>query len=289
VAATHAEQVKAAFAEGTTVFVAPARAKLVDGAATQRLAAQIDDRAGERIHIAVVPAGWVKEEGTVADFANAVAGDLRGAVLVEADGKAHVVTSYEDTDAAVSAVQNGFESADDEPQQLAEVIDNLAAADPGRAGDLDGGDSSSAPTFTIPNLPDANKIVDDVTSTIKFVVIAIVLVILAPFLFLLLRGISRARREHVLDAERLQDARAALEEQRAKLGDDIVDLDAATSMPNVPDGARKDYELALEAYDSSAAKLAAADSASRVSAVQKIIADGRAAAARARNAVGGNG
>src|SRR4051812_37000436 len=83
-AATHAEQVAAAFRSGTTVFVAPSRAKLVDAAAVARLQAKIDEAAGNRIHIAVVPKGWVKEEGSVGDFTNAVAEDLHGAVLVDA-------------------------------------------------------------------------------------------------------------------------------------------------------------------------------------------------------------
>jgi hypothetical protein len=116
-----------------------------------------------------------------------------------------------------------------------------------------------------------------------------VLIVLSPFIFMLARGLFRMRREHAMDAERLADARAALEEERTKLGDDIVDLDAATAMPNVPESARRDYQEALDAYDTSALKLAAADNPGRVAAVQKLIADGRAAAARARNATGAGG
>src|SRR3954447_11097408 len=166
-AQSHVKQVQAALDEGT-VYVAPSLASTVSPEDAQSLAARIDKEAGNRIHIAQIPTAWVQEKGSLARFANDVAADRRGAVLVVAGTDAHVVTSYADSDAAVNAINKGFDSGGSDVQQLEKIIDGLADADPGRSSDLDNGQPQSAPSFEI---PDANKIVGDVTGTIKFVFI----------------------------------------------------------------------------------------------------------------------
>src|SRR4051812_21721309 len=282
VAQTHAEQVKAAFDEGS-LYVAPTLRSEVSAADAKSLEARIDREAGNRIHIALIPPEWAPDKTAVAAFAHQVAGDRRGATVVVAGTPAHVVTSYENSAAAVSAIDAGFKSSNDPVAQLEKVIDNLADADPGRSGDLDNGQHSTSPTFDI---PDANKIVGDVTGTIKFVFILIAALFVLPIAFFVIRGIIRGGREHHVDKERLQEAIKAADDERTKLGDDIVDLDAATSMPNVPEQARKDYEQAMDAYDASETKLKQVDTPGKLAAVQKLIADGRSAAARAREATG---
>src|SRR3954447_101300 len=168
-AQSNADQVKAAFDEGT-LYVAPPLRSEVSADDAKSLEARIDREAGNRIHIALIPPEWAPDKKAVAAFADEVAGDRRGAVVVVAGNPVHVVTSYEDSDAAVRAIDTGFKSSNDPVEQLQKVIDNLADADPGRSGDLDNGQQSTSPTFDI---PDANKIVGDVTGTIKFVFILI--------------------------------------------------------------------------------------------------------------------
>lgn len=283
----HAGEVASAL-KSQPVYVAPARTNKLDAAAVGRLQVHIAEADIGRIHIAVIPAGWAREAGGVGTFANAVDQQLRihGALLISADDDAYIVTSHEHSDEAVKGVQAAFEDDENAPleDQLSASINALAEIDPGPSGDLDNGGSES-PTTTI-DFPDPQKIVDDVTNTIKFVVIAIVLAILAPFVFLFLRATFRARQHYVEDKETFEDALQAARDERAALGDDIVDLDTATSMPNVPASARTAYEKALDAYDKSEVKLAAADNPRRLIAVRKMIADGRAAAAQARAAVG---
>lgn len=281
-AQSHADQVSAAFDEGT-LYVAPPLRSEVSAADAKRLETRIDREAGNRIHIALIPPEWAPDNKAVAAFANQVAGDRRGAIVVVAGTPVHVVTSYEDSDAAVRAIDAGFKSSNDTVPQLESVIDNLANADPGRSGDLDNGQQSTSPTF---HIPDANKIVGDVTGTIKFVFLLIAALVVIPVAFFVIRGAIRGGREHHVDKERLQDAIKAADDERGKLADDIVDLDAATSMPNVPDQARKDYQQAMDAYDASELKLKEVDTPGKLAAVQKLIADGRSAAARAREATG---
>jgi len=293
-ASTRPEEVAAAL-RSAPVYVAPARSGLLDIGAVGRLQVQIAQKDAGRIHIAVIPASWATDEGGVRAFANGVDAELQGhgALLISADDDAFVVTSHVHSTEAATAVQRAFDKGGGGLEgQLRRSIDGLTDVDPGRTADVDAptsnSDSNLPPSSTI-SFPDPNKIVSDVGNTIKFVVIAIILAVLSPFIFFFLRATVRARRTHVEDKEAFSDDLQAVSDERDKLGDDIVDLDTATSMPNVPPAARAAYEKALDAYDSSELKLKEVDSRRRLEAVKKLIADGRAAAAQARSQTGGGG
>lgn len=271
------------------VFVAPSRGDVLGVSAVGHLNLRIADKDVGRIHIAVIPPSWSDGDGGVRKFANDTDQELdgRGALLIVAyDGgntDAFVVTSHDHATEAATGVQQAFDNEQGGLEaQLRRSIDALADVDPGRSGDLDqGSDTAPVHTPTI-DFPDPTGIVKDVTHTIKFVVIAIILAVLSPFIFLFLRATFRARRNYEDDKEAFGDDLQAVGDERDKLGEDIVDLDAATSMPNVPATARAAYEKALDAYDTSDVKLKQVDSRRRLEAVRKLIADGRAAAAQAR-------
>jgi hypothetical protein len=278
------------------VFAAPALSDELGVGAVSQLNLEIVHKDIGRVHIAVIPKSWAEGDGGVRSFANDVDQELgsHGALLVVAydhgNTDAHVVTSHDHATEAATGVQRAFDNERGGlAAQLRRSIDALAEVDPGRSGDLDQGDGASPGHTPTIDFPDPNGIVKDVTHTIKFVVIAIILAVLSPFIFLFLRATFRARRNYEDDKEAFGDDLQAVSDERDKLGEDIVDLDTATSMPNVPPSARAAYEKALDAYDTSAIKLKEVDSRRRLEAVKKLIADGRAAAAQARNETGSGG
>lgn len=277
----------AAALQSDPVYVAPARSERLDLGATGRIRLLILRKDIGRVHIAVVPRKWATEAGGVRGFVDAVDRELRGrgALLVVADSDAHVITSHDHATAAATGVQRAFDRGGSLEAKLRHSVQALADADPGPSGDVGG--AGGAPTTSLPKgFPDADKISKDVNDTIKFTVVAIILATLAPFVFvggwLWWRG--HRRREEA--AETFADSLAAANEQRAALGDDIVDLDVPTSMPNVAPVVRAAYERALDAYDKSEQALRKADNARRLKAAGDLIAAGRRDAAQARQAVG---
>ena len=279
----HAEEVAAAL-RSDPVYVAPSRAERLGTAAAGRIRLEIVRRNIGRVHIAVVPRSWANEAGGVGAFANGIDQALhgRGALLVVADRGAHVVTSHDHATAAATAVQRAFDRRGSLETRLRHSVEGLAEVDPGPSGDVGGGGAA-----TVPPLPDANRIVKDVGDTIKFTFIltfGFVLLVFGLVGFLVWR---RARRASEEDAEAFADALAAARDERAALGDDIVDLDVPTSMPNVPADVRAAYDRALDAYEKSEQALARANSRRRLQAATQLIAAGRQDAATARAAVGG--
>ena len=274
------------------VYVAPARAARLDTAAAGRIRLTILRKDIGRVHIAVVPGSWAAEAGGVRALANAVDRELRGrgALLIVADGNAFVVTSHKHATAAATAVQRAYDRGGSLEAKLRHSVSGLADVDPGPSGDVgDRNDDLGVAEPEIQRTPDANRISKDVNDTIRFTVVAIVLALLAPFvvggLWLWLRG--RRRREAA--AEDLSDALAAANNERAKLGDDIVDLDAPTSTPSVAPEVRAAYERALDAYERSELALKNADNPRRLEAVAAMIAAGRRDAATARQGASAGG
>lgn len=277
----------AAALQSDPVYVAPARSGRLDSLAAGRIRLLILRKDLGRIHIAVVPRAWAAEAGGVAAFARGIDSELRakGALLVVADGNAHVITSHDHATAAATGVQRAFDRGGSLEAKLRHSVEALTDVDPGPSGDL-GGAGAGAPTTSLPEgFPDANKIVKDVNDTIKFTVVLIVLGTLAPFVFIALRLWLRGRRRRAEDAETFADDLAAANEQRAALGDDIVDLDVPTSMPDVAPAARSAYERALDAYDKSDIALKKANNPRRLKAATAMIAAGRRDAATARQVV----
>ncbi|MCW2990346.1 MAG: hypothetical protein JWM73_940, partial [Solirubrobacterales bacterium] len=243
----------AAALERDPVYVAPARASSFDAGAQGRVRLRIVRKDIGRIKIAVIPRAWTRAEGGLRAYANAVDAELqgRGALLVYADGDAHVITSHRHADEAAGGVQKAFDAGGSLEDELRRSVDALAEVDPGPTGDLDA--PSNAPVTT-PGPPqvdghDPFMIVDTIDHGIRatmilFMAIAVAVVALAAAL--ILRNVRRAGRE---SEESLEDAQASAETEREALGQDIVDLDAATSTPTVPAPARAAYERALDAYE----------------------------------------
>ncbi|MFL5846530.1 MAG: hypothetical protein ACJ762_17735 [Solirubrobacteraceae bacterium] len=284
----------AAALERDPVYVAPARAARLDAAAQGRLRLRIVRKDIGRIKIAVVPRAWVREEGGVRSYANGVDADLagRGALLVYADGDAHVITSHRHATEAARGVQQAFNAGGSLEDELRRSIDALAEVDPGPSGDVQE-EQADSPVVTTPQTQidghDPFEIVDTINHGIKTTFIVILAIVGSVFLlavFLIARNLRRVATE---TEESIEDARASAEDERSKLGEDIVDLDVATAMPSVAPEARKAYERALDAYEKSELALARADSPRRLQAAAAIIAGGRADAARAREATGAAG
>src|SRR3954447_11695005 len=176
----HAGDVAAAL-QSDPVYVAPSRSERLDGGAAGRrrpanlsyvmpsIHIAILCETSGRLHIAVVPLAWASEAGGARAFANAVDQELRGkgALLVVADGAAHVVTSHDHATAAATGVPRAFDRGGTLEARLRQAVGALADVDPGRSGDVRGDDLGTA-TPEIERLPDANRIVDDVDDTIKF-------------------------------------------------------------------------------------------------------------------------
>ena len=282
----HAGDVAAAL-QTDPVYVAPSRSERLDVGATGRIRLAILRKDIGRIHIAVVPGAWASEAGGARALANAVDHELRGrgALLVVADRDAHVVTSHDHATAAATGVQRAFDRGGSLEARLRHAVEALADVDPGPSGDVRNDDlGTSTPEVT--TLPDANRIVKDVDDTIKFTVVISLLAVLLPFVIVGVVLWLRARRRREEDAEAFADALAAAKDERAALGDDIVDLDTPTSMPHVPAEVRAAYDRALDAYEKSEQALARANSRRRLQAATDLIAAGRRDAATARAAVG---
>lgn len=275
------------------VYVAPVLSSDLPSAGAARVRALIREADPDRIRIAVIPQAWAQQEGGAGPFANAVdaAGTFRGALVVlgvtSTNYDIHIITSHDHSDEAVSGVDRAFNGGGSLESHLRRSVRALAGVDPGPSGDAGGGGSGGmvTPTFTF---PDANRIVKDVGDTIRFTVIAIILATLAPFAFIGWRFWRAGRRRREEDVESFADARAATEQEREALGEDIVDLDVPTSMPDVPADARAAYERALDAYDRTELALKRADSPRRLAAVRDQVRAGRRDAAIARRATGGN-
>jgi hypothetical protein len=282
----HAGDVAAAL-QSDPVYVAPSRSERLDLAATGRIRLAILRKDIGRIHIAVVPRAWASESGGVGAFANAVDQELRGqgALLVVADRDAHVVTSHHHETAAATGVQRAFDRGGSLEARLRHSVEALAEVDP---GDVRSDDIGTA-TPEITTVPDANRIVKDVDNTIKFTVVISLLAVLLPFVIVGVVLWLRSRRRREEDAEAFADALAAAKDERAALGDDIVDLDTPTSMPHVPAEVRAAYDRALDAYEKSEQALARANSRRRLQAATDLLAAGRRDAATARAAVGSPG
>lgn len=283
----HAVDVAAAL-ERDPVYVAPARVERLPDAAVGRLRLRILRKDIGRIKIAVVPGAWAESSGGARAFANAVDAELRarGALLVVADRSAHVVTSHDHADEAAAGLRQAFAPGGALEDQLRRAVDELAGADPGPSGDLARPVGEQEAPGGPSALPDANKIVDTVNDGLRLTFLAIAFAILAPILLGMGVAWRRGRRRREEDAGILADTRAAAEAERVALGDDIVDLDAITAMPDVAPEARAAYQRALDAYERSELALARADSPRRLDAAVKLIVDGRADAARARAAAG---
>ena len=286
----HAGDVAAAL-ESDPVYVAPSRTDRLETGAAGRIRLAIVRKDIGRIHIAVVPGSWASEAGGARGFANAVDRELRGhgALLVVADRDAHVVTSHDHATAAATGVQRAFDRGGSLEAKLRHSVTALADVDPGPSGDLGKPAESPSPTATIPGFPEAHGIVDDVDDTIRFTFLltfGLVLLTFAFVGFLIWRRVHQGREE---DAEAFADALAAARDERAALGDDIVDLDVPPSMPNVPPDVRAAYDRALDAYERSEQALAKANSRRRLQAATQLIAAGRRDAATARAGVGGAG
>jgi hypothetical protein len=274
----------AAALQGDPVYVAPARSGRLDTPARGRIRLLILRKDIGRIHIAVVPAGWAAEAGGVRAFANAIDNELRakGALMVVADRSVHVVTSHDHATAAATGVQRAFDRGGGLEAKLRHSVEALADVDPGASGDV----GQAPPTVTLPKgFPDANRITKDVNDTIRFTVIAVILAALAPFVFVAGWLWWRGRRRRAADAEVFGDDLEAAKAERAALGDDIVDLDVPTSMPNVAPDVRAAYERALDAYDKSELALKKANNQRRLKAAAALIAAGRRDAAIARQGV----
>jgi hypothetical protein len=238
-----------------------------------RLQLRIVERAIGRIKIAVVRRGPAKEVAERIDR-NV---DVRGALLVVAGDDVHVITSYDPPQPAIMAVRRAFDGGGGLERKLDRSIDNLAEVDPGPSADVqeEAGDEVPLPS----PFDDADEIVDDVTGTIKFVFLGVIGFIAAVFVLVAVVFWRRHRATGEATEEELADARADIERERGLLGQDIVELDAMTAFGG---NARAAYERALDAYERSEPALARADSRRRLAAVQKLVADGRADAARAR-------
>ena len=290
-AATGHESEVADAVSQSPVYVAPARADVLGPSAVGRLQLLIVHKDIGRIKIAVVPRAWAQQAGGVGNFASGVDGemDLRGALIVVADDArhddVHVTTSHVHVDEVVAGVQHAFDGGGTLEQKLARSVRALATADPGPSGDTGTEDNTPANATTLPGLPDANHIVGTVGHTIVLTTILIILAVLAPFAFIGGWFVLRARRARAEGREAFSDDLEAARQERAKLGDDIVDLDEATSGADVPAGARTAYEQALDAYDRSEQLLEQCDSPRRLATVKQLVADGRRAAAQAHAAV----
>lgn len=275
----------AAALERDPVYVAPARADRLGIAEQGEVRLRIVRKDNGRIRIAVVPGSWAREAGGAKGLAEAIDAELtlRGALLVVSDREAHVITSHQHATAAATAVQRAFDHGGSLAEQLRRSVDGLAEVDPGPSSDP--APEAAVPDFDVA-LPDFRGITETVDTGIKatfFVVLGTVVAIFLLVAFLMLRGLRRSRAEEE-DVE--EDLRAHAEAERVALGEDIVDLDVATAMPNVPPDARKAYERALDAYERSGLALQQADTPRRLRAAADLIATGRRDAAAAREATG---
>ena len=272
--------------ERDPVYVAPAREERLGVAEQGRLRLRIVDRDIGRIKIAVVPASWAVGAGGTRAFANAIDAELGvpGALLVVADGGAHVVTSHEHPADAAAAVQRAFDRGGRLEDQLRRAVDGLAEVDPGPEGDVRppaGGGGQPEIDVKLPDFEQIGETVDTGIKAVFFVVLAVVVGVFALVAFVFLRRFRQAREE---DEDVREDLLAAAEAERVALGEDIVDLDVATSMPSVAPEARRAYERALDAYERSELALQRADTARRLRAATDLIAAGRRDAAAARQA-----
>lgn len=263
------------------VYVGPGTELSGDEAAKGRLRLRIVDKDIGRIKIAVVKRGPARP---VAERFDSVL-EIRGALLVVAGSDVHVITSYDPPQPAVRAVQQAFDRGGSLEKQLLRSIDGLARVDPGRDADVAQASDPEDPSSGSPTVefPDVEEVVDDVTGTIKFVFLGVIGFIAAVFVLVVFVFWRRHRAAGEASEEELADARAEIERERGLLGQDIVELDAMAAFGG---DARSAYEQALDCYERSELALARADNRRRIEAARKLVADGRAAAQRARVASG---
>ncbi|MEA2147863.1 MAG: hypothetical protein QOG59_3450, partial [Solirubrobacteraceae bacterium] len=196
------------------VYVAPSVLDQLDRVAANRLQLRIAKKDVGRIHIAVIPLSWAADAGGVAAFGRAMDADTPepGALLVIASSAkredGYVITSHNHATAAADAVRRALASSDALEPQLSRAIDALTEVDPGPSGDIN---QASSPGSTTPSnppfkIPDPNKIINTVNDTIKWTVIAIIVAILSPFLYIGWRIFRAGRRQREDDAETFADA-----------------------------------------------------------------------------------
>jgi hypothetical protein len=271
------------------VYVAPSRAQALSPLQAGRIRLRIVDRDIGRVHIAVIPFAWAREAGGLAALANGVDSELggeRGALLLEAQGHVYLVTSHRHDQPAVAGLKRAFAHGGDLERHLTLAVDALAREDPGPEGDI--GAAATPPNSTDPaaGLPDATRIVDTVNHGIELTFVIIVIAFLVPILLVAWAVWRRSHNAAKETREVMDDELADARSERAALGDDIVDLDVATSMPDIAPVVRTAYERALDAYEKSEQLLATADSRRRLERAKQVVADGRRDAATARAGVG---
>jgi hypothetical protein len=243
--------------EREVVYVDPKARPRVSTREAGEIRLRILRKALGRIKIAVVPESRAAREGGTGPLANAINRDLpfRGALLVVAGGSAFAVTSYENSNAAVAAVQRAFGRHDgDRGRQLLAAVDELAEADPGPSADLRAPDSGArdAPDF---GGGGGDDVFDDINDTVQITTLIIGAAVALPFVVIAIMIVLRVRRGRKEQEEDWEFAQQGLRNELIALGDDIRALDVDTSMPGVNALGLADYEAAIAQYDRANAAL----------------------------------
>jgi hypothetical protein len=248
-----------------SVYASPDAHPTLTADESRRVAREVARRDPGRIEVVVVSEATASRAGGVAALANDIDRRLNapGTVFVTAGSRSWLVTSYPDTNAATSAVQQAFEAHERLVDQLLEAVAGIAAVDPGP--------SRSSPAGTPAGSPSAPA-ETHVSSIVWIVVAAVVGLPLAALALVAGRRRWRARTDA---REAFDDDLADARQQLVSLGDDIRDLDIDESMPGADPAGKRDYDTALDQYQRAERLLGENASVRRLARANAALAEGR--------------
>jgi hypothetical protein len=236
-----------------------------------------------RIKVAVVPESVAARSGSLENFAKDVDRtlDVRGAFVVVAGPAYWVITSYPQSDRAVSAVRAGVAARDGDPlaAELVRVVERLGRVDPGRGSDVDQGSTPFGPSVDV---PDTDDFLDDIGDAFRLGVLIVAIGIALPFVIGAVYLLVRARRRRAREREVHEMGEKSADDELVELGDEIRSLDLDTSMPNANRAALAEYEQAIARYDQANELLEGEPTPYRVEQARAAIAAGKRHVAAAR-------
>jgi hypothetical protein len=221
------------------------------------LRAEINNRDPGRIWVAVVPS---MSQPATSKLSNGLSGYLNanggGTVIVVAGAPVWASTSWEDGSAATARLAAAFEH-NNHPLvvQLRQAIDSFASGDDAAGHPQLGGattSTSQGPSNSAGPLP-ANS--GGGTSVGLIVVLVAAAVALLAALIVLVPRARASRRSAHRRSEEAADARAQVQADFGKLGDQISSLDIDSSMPNASLEGKAEYGKAIECYQDAERRL----------------------------------
>ena len=269
--------------EADPVYVHQGAADRLTVAEQGRVRLEIVRSAIGLVKVAVVPAAVAAPSGGAQGFANQVGRSLglHGTLIVVAGPAYWALTSYPDTEQAVSALRSAVKARDHDRlvDELIPAIRKIGRIDPGPRPNFV--DSPNSDDF-----PGDDDFLDDIADAFKLGVLIVALAVALPFLLGAVLLVARARRRRAREQEVRESGERSADDELVALGDEIRELDLDTSMPNASRQALASYEQAIASYEQANELLSGDPSEYRVGQARAAIAAGKRHIAAARDRLG---